>query len=166
MYSHHLVMPLVADMLLLGSQSINIRFRVITNLFRKTETEESKNIGHGIWNIEVNDISHRKHAITKSFFCSDCGISRAGDANHYIHCDTCGWWVTKNFHRCKLEVLHQNCPICLEDQFTSRDPWIILEWSHTMHKKWFWNLLSHDIKCPLWKQNFWEISQESDITMS
>lgn len=56
----------------------------------------------------------------KIFHCDKCGICRKGGRENFEHCDACGCCMAKGFkHKCKENTLKQNCPVCLNDLFTS-----------------------------------------------
>jgi zinc finger-like protein len=77
------------------------------------------------------------------FHCDKCQLCRRGKAEDYWHCDGCHMCLAQHMrpdrqgvrfsaclsrhrvfagHVCHTEVLKQNCPICTEFMFTSREP--------------------------------------------
>lgn len=70
------------------------------------------------------------------YHCKGCGICRIGPAQKYFHCDTCCACYPVSLrgnHVCINGGMQNNCPICLEDMFTSRRPVVILKCGHNIH---------------------------------
>eukprot|EP01023_Acetabularia_acetabulum_P064211 TRINITY_DN8247_c0_g2_i7.p2 TRINITY_DN8247_c0_g2~~TRINITY_DN8247_c0_g2_i7.p2 ORF type:complete len:209 (-),score=8.49 TRINITY_DN8247_c0_g2_i7:335-961(-) len=58
----------------------------------------------------------------QQYHCDGCGICRQGGRQNYFHCDDCGCCLSTSLrakHRCRAGVLKMECPVCLEDLFSS-----------------------------------------------
>jgi len=95
----------------------------------------------------------------KYFHCDKCGICRVGVIEDIFHCDNCNMCLSiklKNNHKCNNQLFHNDCCVCLEDIFTSREGSIILPCNHTIHihcrNKWILN----KIGCPLCRKTMIE----------
>ena len=63
-------------------------------------------------------------------------VFRVGGQENTFHCDGCGCCMNKALidnHECKGERLNNDCAVCMESLFTSRDPSIFLRCGHSMH---------------------------------
>lgn len=72
----------------------------------------------------------------KIYHCVGCNICRIGPKENYFHCSRCCACYPKTLqdnHVCIDGSMHNNCPICLEDMFTSRRPVVILKCGHNIH---------------------------------
>ena len=72
----------------------------------------------------------------KIYHCEGCKICRIGPKENYFHCDKCCACYPislRNNHVCIDGSMQNNCPICLEDMFTSRRPVVILKCGHNIH---------------------------------
>ena len=70
------------------------------------------------------------------YHCEGCGICRIGPKDKYFHCDTCCACYPLSLrgnHRCINGSMQNNCPICLEDMFSSRKPVVVLKCGHNIH---------------------------------
>ncbi|EFA83133.1 hypothetical protein PPL_03923 [Heterostelium album PN500] len=89
------------------------------------------------------------------FHCDGCKICRVGNKNDFKHCFKCnGCLSASGFekHKC-LENKFENCPICLEDMFSSRDPPVTLKCGHALHESCYKSLLqSTQSNCPICKK--------------
>lgn len=87
------------------------------------------------------------------FHCEKCGLCRIGPKEDVFHCDKCGCCLNiemKDKHTCLEKRNHSNCPICLEDLFTSILGYTILKCGHSIHPKCFKEMLKNgSYKCPL-----------------
>ena len=57
------------------------------------------------------------------FHCEGCKICRVGPKEKTFHCDTCNaclYITMKETHKCKPNLLKQDCMICQQDLHTSR----------------------------------------------
>lgn len=85
------------------------------------------------------------------FHCDKCGICRVDGKNNYYHCDHCNTCVdisASNNHKC-INIKHFNCPICMDDLFSSTFSVIRMKCGHYIHKNCLISLLKTDYKCPL-----------------
>lgn len=70
------------------------------------------------------------------YHCDACGICRIGPQKNYFHCDRCcACYATslKDNHQCISGAMQNNCPICLEDMFSSRRAVVVLKCGHNIH---------------------------------
>lgn len=70
------------------------------------------------------------------YHCMDCGICRIGPREKYFHCETCSACYPislRGNHICVSGAMQNNCPVCLEDMFSSRRPVVILKCGHNIH---------------------------------
>ena len=56
-------------------------------------------------------------------------------------------------HKCVKDRLKQDCPICLNDLDTSRDPPMFLKCDHNMHFKCYKGYIKTNVACPLCKKS-------------
>ena len=93
----------------------------------------------------------------KYFHCDKCSICRIGGEENVFHCDDCGCCLNiklKNNHKCKNELLRQECPVCLENLFISTKSSIILNCNHSMHVDCYEIYIkSGSINCPLCRKS-------------
>jgi len=87
------------------------------------------------------------------FHCDGCGICRVGNKDDYFHCDKCDMCLPLHMadgnHNCIESVSRKDCPICLEDIHTSREPSQIPPCHHLIHKSCFRKLISSgSFRCP------------------
>ncbi|SAM07537.1 hypothetical protein [Absidia glauca] len=64
-----------------------------------------------------------------SYHCDACGLCRAGQRTDFSHCDRCNACIrvdAKDSHPCLDRSLESDCPICIQDLFTSTTPVIIM----------------------------------------
>ncbi|KAN0055290.1 hypothetical protein ACTA71_008400 [Dictyostelium dimigraforme] len=90
------------------------------------------------------------------FHCDKCGICRIGNRNNFIHCDRCNGCLNKdgfNSHKC-IENKFSNCPICMEDLFSSRESSLPFDCGHMIHSSCYNEFIkSGSFKCPLCKKS-------------
>ena len=70
------------------------------------------------------------------YHCEGCGICRIGPRDKYFHCEKCCACYPSSLrgnHVCINGAMQNNCPICLEDMFSSRRPVVILKCGHNIH---------------------------------
>lgn len=70
------------------------------------------------------------------YHCEGCGICRIGPKDKFFHCDKCCACYPLSLrgnHVCISGGMQNNCPICLEDMFSSRRPVVILRCGHNVH---------------------------------
>jgi len=84
------------------------------------------------------------------FHCDGCGICRVGGREKYEHCDNCGLCLPKSDgHKCRSDISKTNCPVCMEDLHTSRDPAHIPPCSHLIHTTCYREMLRSGLfACP------------------
>ncbi|PFH38730.1 CHY zinc finger domain-containing protein [Besnoitia besnoiti] len=96
--------------------------------------------------------------VTKEVYhCDDCGLCRTGGQSNYFHCQTCGSCYStliRDTHKCVEKAMHQPCPICCENMFTSVRQVHVLKCGHTMHAECLRQLNSEclglqALRCPL-----------------
>lgn len=83
------------------------------------------------------------------YHCDKCGICRIGKVNTF-HCDICNMCLDircKN-HKC-INKLELNCPICMEEIFTSREAVTILKCGHSIHHECLIKYAATNYKCPI-----------------
>ncbi|XP_071449841.1 RING finger and CHY zinc finger domain-containing protein 1-like [Hetaerina americana] len=87
------------------------------------------------------------------YHCEGCGLCRVGGKNNFFHCETCNFCLPAsiiNTHRCLENASQSDCPVCLEDLHTSRDPCQVFKCGHLMHSACHSQLLkAHFYTCPL-----------------
>ena len=88
----------------------------------------------------------------KYFHCNDCGLCRVGTPEEVFHCNVCNVCLLINLkdnHKCRNELFRNDCCICLEDLFTSREESIVLPCNHTIHNKCRNIWIKNKIGCPI-----------------
>ncbi|KAK9708094.1 hypothetical protein K7432_009827 [Basidiobolus ranarum] len=85
------------------------------------------------------------------FHCDECGICRVGKRKDYRHCVKCGICISDKIgeHACFENAGKEDCPICLESLFHSREIPRILPCGHILHEKCLYELCKIDFKCPI-----------------
>ncbi|KAF4641671.1 CHY zinc finger domain-containing protein [Toxoplasma gondii GAB2-2007-GAL-DOM2] len=91
------------------------------------------------------------------YHCDDCGLCRTGGRENYFHCQVCGSCYStqiRNSHKCVEKAMHQPCPICCENMFTSVRQVHVLNCGHTLHADCLQQLNSEclglqALRCPL-----------------
>ena len=100
------------------------------------------------------------------FHCDKCNICRVGGRENFFHCDKCNMCISnqvKNTHKCVDNSMHQNCPVCQEYLFDSRQSPYIMECGHTIHLDCFNSLLkSNHWKCPVCSMSLIEMTSVYD----
>mmetsp|Transcript_21609 Transcript_21609/g.30268 ORF Transcript_21609/g.30268 Transcript_21609/m.30268 type:complete len:362 (+) Transcript_21609:251-1336(+) len=89
------------------------------------------------------------------FHCEHCGICRVGGKNKFQHCFECDMCISKdvyNSHHCFREKYKNECPVCREDMFQSRQAAQDLPCGHAIHSHCFRRLASFDYRCPICKK--------------
>lgn len=78
------------------------------------------------------------------YHCYDCGICRVGKREDYQHCHKCSMCVLKKgVHYCTASSKN-NCFVCNEDLFSSREPTTLLKCGHYIHVSCFQSLLQNN----------------------
>lgn len=91
------------------------------------------------------------------YHCDKCNICRMCSVGHtrddYYHCDKCGGCINKSIkdtHKCISEAFNNDCCICLESIFLSRESAIILPCGHIIHSDCYMSSLRQNrFSCPL-----------------
>ena len=94
--------------------------------------------------------------------CSSCGICRIG--KNPMHCNTCNICYPDRSslenHNCSEAKYHKNCPVCLEDLFSSRNVTVSLQCGHVLHNHCFKESLEqNEYRCPLCKKSMIDMTQ-------
>ena len=96
------------------------------------------------------------------FHCDQCGFCRVGGEDNFRHCATCCMCVAASVyesHSCMADKYKNNCPVCREDMFVSRQSPQDLPCGHAIHAHCFRNLAGFDYRCPICKKTV--VSQQS-----
>lgn len=98
----------------------------------------------------------------KPFHCNDCGFCRVGGREAFRHCHQCCMCISVNVyddHNCMKDKYKNNCPVCREDMFSSRQSPQDLPCGHAIHAHCFRRLAGFDYRCPICKKTV--VSQQS-----
>jgi len=98
----------------------------------------------------------------KPFHCNECGFCRVGGAESFRHCKECCMCISVNVfltHNCFKDKYKNNCPVCREDMFSSRQSPQDLPCGHAIHAHCFRKLAGFDYRCPICKKTV--VSQQS-----
>ena len=96
------------------------------------------------------------------FHCAECGFCRVGGQDSYRHCKECCMCISVSVydtHNCMKDKYKNNCPVCREDMFTSRQSPQDLPCGHAIHAHCFRKLAGFDYRCPICKKTV--VSHES-----
>ena len=97
--------------------------------------------------------------------CDSCGFCRLGkDTKHCDKCNMC--FHSNNFdnHNCKDNIYCNNCPICLEDIYSSTSNAISLECGHIVHNRCLQESLENgEYRCPLCKKSIGDMTLHWDF---
>ena len=99
-----------------------------------------------------NPLSEIYHC-EKCNICRICGIGNT--RNDFVHCDKCGGCVRSSdgdgdVHKCVTDALRNDCCICLENIFLSRDTVVVLPCGHAIHQVCFNSSIQQNkYTCPL-----------------
>ena len=94
------------------------------------------------------------------YHCDKCGICRSGKNEKMYHCDECNICIpteTKFTHTCVRNSPHNDCPICLEDMFTSTKELMVLNCGHWIHKNCNEKYAEKSYRCPTCKKSMWDM---------
>ena len=87
----------------------------------------------------------------KCKICRMCGIGNK--PSDFFHCDRCGGCINKQLeetHKCLTDSLRNDCCICLDNIFLSREAVVILPCSHAIHSTCFNSSIKQNkYTCPL-----------------
>ena len=104
-----------------------------------------------ICNLYSNDPPAEIYHCDKCNICRMCSIGHTRD--DYYHCDKCGGCINKcikDTHKCISEAFNNDCCICLESIFLSRDSTIILPCGHIIHSECYMSSIRQNrFTCPL-----------------
>ncbi|GKY93470.1 hypothetical protein MPSEU_000314500 [Mayamaea pseudoterrestris] len=98
----------------------------------------------------------------KPFHCAQCGFCRVGGVEAFRHCSECCMCISVsvfNTHQCFRDKYKNNCPVCREDMFSSRQSPQDLPCGHAIHAHCFRKLAGFDYRCPICKKTV--VSQQS-----
>mmetsp|Transcript_19118 Transcript_19118/g.28561 ORF Transcript_19118/g.28561 Transcript_19118/m.28561 type:complete len:325 (-) Transcript_19118:3-977(-) len=98
----------------------------------------------------------------RPFHCHDCGFCRVGGRDAFRHCHQCCMCISVNVyndHNCMKDKYKNNCPVCREDMFSSRQSPQDLPCGHAIHAHCFRKLAGFDYRCPICKKTV--VSQQS-----
>jgi hypothetical protein len=95
----------------------------------------------------VSEIYHCE----KCKICRICGIGNK--PSDFFHCDKCGGCINSRIettHKCVTDALRNDCCICLENIFLSREPVVVLPCGHAIHNACFNSSIKQNkYTCPL-----------------
>lgn len=98
------------------------------------------------------------------YHCQGCKICRIGPSANYFHCEVCACCLAisqRDSHKCRADATKQNCPICLESLFYSRDSSITLECGHYVHSICYRDMLVQRVyQCPYCLKNVSKMNEE------
>jgi len=99
------------------------------------------------------------------YHCDGCGICRVGGQDNFVHCNKCNMCISKagTTHNCSGREMG-NCPVCMEDLFSSRGACFWMKCDHCIHVACFNELSKTTIKCPVCSRSF--VEKEDLITMN
>lgn len=98
----------------------------------------------------------------KPFHCQQCGFCRVGGVENFRHCSECCMCISVSVfesHQCFKDKYKNNCPVCREDMFSSRQSPQDLPCGHAIHAHCFRKLAGFDYRCPICKKTV--VSQQS-----
>jgi RING finger/CHY zinc finger protein 1 len=98
----------------------------------------------------------------KPFHCVQCGFCRVGGVEAFRHCQQCCMCISVSVfdtHQCFKDKYKNNCPVCREDMFSSRQSPQDLPCGHAIHAHCFRKLAGFDYRCPICKKTV--VSQQS-----
>ena len=82
------------------------------------------------------------------FHCDQCNICRVGKREDYMHCAKCNMCVRVNSNHQCVSSTNDNCFVCNEDLFSSREPITTLPCGHYIHVGCFQTLLQQPHTLP------------------
>lgn len=91
----------------------------------------------------------------RPFHCDQCGFCRVGGRETFRHCNTCCMCISVTVydtHNCMRDKYKNNCPVCTEDMFSSRQSPQDLPCGHAIHAHCFRKLAGFDYRCPVCKK--------------
>ncbi|KAK4388882.1 E3 ubiquitin-protein ligase RZFP34 [Sesamum angolense] len=86
-----------------------------------------------------------------------------GGSKNFFHCDKCGCCYSvllKSSHPCVERAMHQDCPVCFEYLFDSRNDVIAMPCGHTIHKTCLVEMQEHyKYACPICSKSVCDMSK-------
>ena len=127
--------------------------------YSKKKTNKCINCNIKFGEYFCNICSFYDNKIEKDYYhCDKCNICRVGKKNTF-HCDNCKICVINENHKChNIKNIHSNCPICLEDLFSSINPVIFLNCGHSLHRDCFNLYAKTNYKCPICKKSICDVN--------
>lgn len=99
----------------------------------------------------------------QQYHCDGCGICRIGGLENFFHCYKCGCCYSvllKSSHSCVERAMHQDCPICFEYLFESRNDVIAMLCGHTIHRTCLEEMQEHcRYACPICSKSVCDMSK-------
>ena len=105
------------------------------------------------------DICHlySDNPVSEIYHCEKCNICRmcgiGNKPSDFFHCDKCGGCINKeleNTHKCVTDALRNDCCICLDNIFLSRETVVVLPCGHAIHGTCFNSSIKQNkYTCPL-----------------
>ena len=99
---------------------------------------------------------------TNAYHCDKCKLCRVGDKDSYQHCDNCDMCFNMKYndnHKCS-NLFKNNCSICFENIFDSREKVTKLNCSHVFHMNCINEHFKNDYKCPLCKKSAYNMEHK------
>jgi RING finger/CHY zinc finger protein 1 len=126
-----------------SNSCINTECRVFGNMFASYYC----NICHLYSDNPLSEIYHCE----KCNICRICGIGNK--PSDFFHCDKCGGCINirhETTHKCVTDALRNDCCICLDNIFLSRETVTILPCGHAIHGECFNSSIKQNkYTCPL-----------------
>ena len=133
-------------------------------------------LSQSLWGISLQLVCNIWMSLSKRpFHCVQCGFCRVGGADAFRHCNECCMCISITVfdtHQCFKDNYKNNCPICREDMFSSRQSPQDLPCGHAIHAHGFRKLAGFDYRCPICKKAVvsqhsmaaaWEANRARDI---
>ena len=105
------------------------------------------------------DICHlySDNPVSEIYHCEKCNICRicniGNKPSDFFHCDKCGGCINKEHektHKCVTDALRNDCCICLDNIFLSRETVVVLPCGHAIHGTCFNSSVKQNkYTCPL-----------------
>ncbi|KAI8017044.1 putative E3 ubiquitin-protein ligase RZFP34 [Camellia lanceoleosa] len=101
----------------------------------------------------------------KQYHCNGCGICRIGGRENFFHCNKCRCCYSvllKNSHPCVEGAMHNDCPVCFEYLFESRNDVTVMPCGHTIHESRLKDMHEHyRYACPICSKSVCDMSKGS-----
>jgi len=134
-----------------------IGFRICANLMRAL-----LRFATFFADVLTDSVSINQLQAKKPFHCDQCGFCRVGGVESFRHCNECCMCIAVTVfetHQCFKDKYKNNCPVCREDMFSSRQSPQDLPCGHAIHAHCFRKLAGFDYRCPICKKTV--VSQQS-----